>query len=556
MRSRSSRTGQFRATLAVVLVLVGVALPATRATALDQTEQIAAAAMRGHFVPRAPQRVLDTRLSGMRLQGGTSVTLSVAAAPGATAIAAVVNLTAVGADEPGFLTAFPADRVQPGVSNVNISRPGQTIAGLATVAIDARGHFTVYSSMTTDLLVDVFGVYETAASTRAGRLVPIDPQRVLDTRSTMAFAAKEHREVSLLSAVPADASAVVLNATATRAGAAGYLTVWAAGDTQPDTSNLNIAGPGDTIANQVIVPVRDGKVEIYSQSAADVLLDVDGYYTGAAAPLSTDGLFVPLTPFRLLDTRSVNELNPIEDRLKPRKDWTVEVPVLHRGGVPVSASAVALTTTVVHAEGPGFASVWPAGLDRPVASNLNSVARGQAVANHVITRVSGRGVAIFTSTPMHLLADVSGWFTGGGAKAVLPFVPQVLPVAFGRIDIPAIGLANSLGDGITDTTLDEGPMHWSFSSMPGELGTTFILGHRTSHGGPFLRIGELVVGDLIRVTNHGELSTYRVTGHQIVQPEDLQGLAEPGTANLVLVACHPIGSSSQRMVVRAELVAS
>ena len=554
MPSPTSRNGQFRAILVLVLALVGAAVPANRAAALDQTEQIAATATRGRFVARAPQRLLDTRQSGVRLAAGASVTLAVEPTPGGSAIAAVVNLTAVQAADPGFLTAYPADRPQPVVSNVNISWSGQTVAGLATVALDGQGRFTVYSSMASDLLIDVFGVYESATSARGGRLVPVDPQRVLDTRSTMAFAAQERRVVSLLSVIPADASAVVLNATATRAGAAGYLTVWAAGDTQPDTSNLNIAGPGDTIANQVIVPVSGGKVEVFSQSAADVLLDVDGYYSGASSQLSTDGLFVPLTPFRLLDTRGVNDLNPIEDRLKPRKDWTVEVPVLHRGGVPMGASAVALTTTVVHAEGPGFASVWPAGLGRPVASNLNSVARGQAVANHVITRVSGRGVSIFTSTPMHLLADVSGWFTGGGARAVLPYVPQVLPVAFGRIDIPAIGLTNSLGDGSTDTTLDEGPMHWSFSSLPGELGTAFILGHRTSHGGPFLRIGELVAGDIIRLTNQGELSTYRVTGHRIVQPEDLQALAEPGTANLVLVACHPIGSSAQRMVVRAELV--
>jgi sortase A len=128
-----------------------------------------------------------------------------------------------------------------------------------------------------------------------------------------------------------------------------------------------------------------------------------------------------------------------------------------------------------------------------------------------------------------------------------------LPSGQGRIQIPAIGIDTSLGDGVTDEVLDEGPMHWSFSSLPGELGSVFVLGHRTSHGGPFLRIGELVTGATITLTNNGVTFNYRVTGHRVMAPADVLDLADPGSATLFLVACHPIGGTSQRMVVRAEL---
>jgi LPXTG-site transpeptidase (sortase) family protein len=539
---------------ALVATVLGVLVPTGSASALDQIEAAAAAATRSAFHPIAPLRLLDTRSAGVRLQAGTSVTLSVVPTNGRTSIAAVVNLTAVHAAEAGFLTAYPANRSRPEASNINLSWAGQTVAGLATVPLDSNGRFTVYSSTTTDLLVDVFGVYDATVSARAGRLVSTEPTRVLDTRNSVSFHPMEQRVVSLLSAIPSDASAVVLNATVTQAADAGYLTIWAAGQERPDTSNLNVAGAGDTVANQVIVPVHNGAVEIYSQGGAEVILDVDGYFTGENAPVATEGLFVPVTPFRLLDTRADGDLNPIEDRLKPRKDWTVEVAVSHRGGIPWGAAAVALTTTVVHAEGAGFASVWPAGLPQPASSSLNSSARGQTVANHVISRVSQRGLSIFTSTPMHLLADVSGWYTGTSARATLPPARTVLPAVSGRIDIPALTLSDALGDGTEDVILDQGPMHWSMSSMPGELGTMFILGHRSSHGGPFLRLAELVPGDVVRVTNAGQTFTYRVTGRRVVQPEDVLGLAEPATANLMLVACHPIGSTAQRVVVRAELV--
>jgi LPXTG-site transpeptidase (sortase) family protein len=542
------RSRPLGATFVVLSVsLGGVLSPSPHASA-------ASVPATSRFLPLTPTRLFDSRSAGERVTAGKTLTFAVDSSVATGATAVVVNLTAVHPDGPGFLTAYPADRDRPQSSNLNVSRPDQTIANLATVPVDAQGHFAIYASVTIDLVVDVFGVYQAATQASAGRLVPLAPTRVFDTRSDHApLTAAESRTVDLTAVVPRTAAAVVLNLTVTTTPAPGFFTVWAAGGERPNTSNLNVARSGDTVANQVIVPIRDGAINVFSQSGGEVIVDVDGYFTGDDAPVSGDGLFVPVTPVRLLDTRAPGFLNPVEDRLKPRKDWTIDVPVLYTGGLTSRASAVVMTTTLVDAEGPGFVSVWAAGSVKPTASTMNASYRRQTIANHVITPVSYRGVSLYTSQPMHLLADVSGWFTGAPALVVSQPVTNVLPAVSGRVVIAAIGVDAPLGDGLSDETLDISPMHWSLSSMPGELGTMNILGHRTSHGGPFQRIGELRAGDAITISNDGISWTYRVTGSLVVTPKDVLGLVDNGTANMNLIACHPIGSTEQRLVVHAEL---
>jgi hypothetical protein len=71
---------------------------------------------------------------------------------------------------------------------------------------------------------------------------------------------------------------VVLNVTATGNTSSGVLQAWADGTPRPSTSNLNWA-PGQTIANQVVVPVSaDGKVDLYVTGTTHVIADIFGYY--------------------------------------------------------------------------------------------------------------------------------------------------------------------------------------------------------------------------------------------------------------------------------------
>lgn len=95
-------------------------------------------------------------------------------------------------------------------------------------------------------------------------------------------------------------SAVALTVTVTDPTGPGFVTVWPAGSSLPNASNLNL-NPGKSISNQVITKVgTDNQVSIYVYSgygSANVVVDVSGYFL-----ITSD--FVALTPARLLDTRS------------------------------------------------------------------------------------------------------------------------------------------------------------------------------------------------------------------------------------------------------------
>lgn len=525
-----------------------------------RSAEAAPVAAPSRLVSVVPQRVADTRSAlGLTsiLQGGSTSRLVIGGRGSvpASATSVVVNLTVTQTTAPGFVTVWPAGSQKPVASNVNADRAQQTIANLATVRLSADGAINVYASAATHVIIDVFGYYEPATRSTSGRLVAMAPTRVLDTRTAnRPVAPAAGIKVSLAPAVPASAQAAVLNVTITDASGPGFATVWSAQTPQPATSNVNVERTGQTIANQVVVPVSNAAVEVFSQGGGHVIVDVLGYFTGQSAPASTVGLFQPVDPVRILDTRQAGELNPIEDYLKPRSEWTIETPILGRKGIPYSATAVAMNLTAVYAEGSGFVTAWAAGTPRPASSNLNTTARKQVIANHAVVPVSNRGVSFYTSETTHLIADISGYYLGAPVITSVPYALPVVEAVQAHMSIPGIGLAVSLGDGLDDVTLDEGPMRWSYSVGPGELGTMRILGHRTSHGGPFGAIGELGAGSEIVVTSGGRRFVYVVTERRIVDPDDVLALEDPSTANLQLVACHPIGSVTQRMVVFASLV--
>jgi hypothetical protein len=79
--------------------------------------------------------------------------------------------------------------------------------------------------------------------------------------------------------VPAGAVGVVINLTYVNSTGDGYLTVYSAESTRPDTSNLNKIGPGP-VANSVTTRLSpDGKIAIYNfGGATDLVGDVAGYY--------------------------------------------------------------------------------------------------------------------------------------------------------------------------------------------------------------------------------------------------------------------------------------
>jgi uncharacterized protein (DUF1501 family) len=374
---------------------------------------------RSAFVPITPARVLDTRAGaligyqGDKPAAGAVVTVPLAGnaeIPANGVSAVVLNLTAAEADGYGYVTVWPGGP-QPEASNLNLERSGQTRPNLVSATLGGDGATRLYTYGGTHLLADVFGYFTPSDSTSAGRLVPLPPTRLLDTRAGGAIGYQGDKPgagatvtlpIAGTGGVPATgAVAVVLNVTATEADGFGYVTVYPDGD-MPVASNLNVQEPGQTIANQVIVRLGgDGAVRLFTYGSAHLLADVVGWFTDDTAPASTDGLFVPVSPYRVLDTRS----GPIRD-----PGSVLTLPVAASGLPAAGARAIVLNVTAVDTGGWGYVSVFPEG-EPPNASNLNIEGPGQTIANHVVCPVGGDGaVRLFTYGPTHLVADVTGWY--------------------------------------------------------------------------------------------------------------------------------------------------
>lgn len=178
-----------------------------------------------------------------------------------------------------------------------------------------RGRAARVCTLVVALLATVLGSASpltAAPAATTSKLVRVDPTRVLDTRTGVGAPAGPLSPGGSLDLDPSGAlpsgagtvTAVVLNVTATDSTGPGFVQVFPTGTGLAGTSsNLNIERAGQTIANLVVAPVgTGGKVTIYSQGGGHVLADVFGYFVDAAS--STDGRYVPVSPSRLLDTRT------------------------------------------------------------------------------------------------------------------------------------------------------------------------------------------------------------------------------------------------------------
>ena len=107
---------------------------------------------------RPGEQTADAQFAGFgRLEPDSVLRLPIAGRAGipGEATSVLLNLTAVGSDVPGFLTAYPCGDV-PTVSNVNYL-PGTVVPNNATVRLAANGDLCIYTLAAVDIVVDVTG---------------------------------------------------------------------------------------------------------------------------------------------------------------------------------------------------------------------------------------------------------------------------------------------------------------------------------------------------------------------------------------------------------------
>ena len=134
------------------------------------------------------------------------------------------------------------------------------------------------------------------------------------------------------------------------------------------------------------------------------------------------------------------------------------------------------------------------------------------------------------------------------------------------IKIPKLGLEapivfpkdNSFKE--IDAALKKGVIHFPTSSLPGEKGTSIILGHSAPPGWPkinynwiFSSINELEEGDEVFVVFNNKEYQYLVKEKNILPKGEEVPKFNESKANLVLLTCWPPGKDYKRIFIRTEL---
>ena len=197
---------------------------------------------------------------------------------------------------------------------------------------------------------------------------------------------------------------------------AGFASIGPSAATVGRSSVVNVP-TGDVRAAGVTVKLgADGSLAALwtgsTGSRSSLVFDVSGYFV----PGATGATFTPLTPVRVLDTRTGNGLNGWFVSNAPRSFL-----VRGRGGVPAGAVAVTGNLTVVGPSSAGFLYVGPVAATTPPGSSLN-VPRGDIRAASVTVKLDGTGRlgVVWKGAPganAHVLFDVTGYFVNGAGGA-------------------------------------------------------------------------------------------------------------------------------------------
>ncbi len=386
-----------------------------------------------------PIRLLDTRpgqtgcdAPGVPITGGTSRTQTAAGRTcdgitiPANAKALTGNVTTVGSGG-GYLTLYPSDATQPTVANSNYL-PNEVLNNVFTVGLGAGdGAFKIFVTSNTHLVVDVTGYY---APPGAGGLYfhPLpSPIRLLETRAGEpgcdtpgapviggVIRTQQSRITCNGITIPANAAAIVGNATVVDPGGIGFLTLYPSNVPRPLISTSNY-GMGQLMNGPFTVGLGpDGAFNIYSTNITDLVIDVLGYYSADQFDVNGEGLlFNPLPrPVRLLETRA-GEPGCYTPGAPLAAGSTLTQQA--RGvcdGMTIAANAAAIVgnATVVVPSGVGFLTFWPSSAAQPLVANSNYAA-GQIFNRHFTVGLGGDGAfKIFTLSTTNLVIDVSGYF--------------------------------------------------------------------------------------------------------------------------------------------------
>lgn len=143
---------------------------------------------------------------------------------------------------------------------------------------------------------------------------------------------------------------------------------------------------------------------------------VSAHVQSFASSSSVGGSFVPVTPYRIADTRPNSGYQAAGRTLGAGQTLNVQVTGTASGDIPTGAAAAVLNVTAVDPTASGLLTVFLAGTTMPLVSNLNFVA-GAIVPNLVTVPLSSTGgISIYNHAgSTNVIVDAEGYYLSTAA---------------------------------------------------------------------------------------------------------------------------------------------
>ena len=369
------------------------------------------------FVPITPCRAADTRrppgpFGGPYLSSGSwrsfSIPQSSCGIPN-SAIAYSMNVAVVPVQgHPiDYLTVWPTGAPLPYVSTLNSD--GRYKANATIVPAGVAGGVSVFTTNATDVILDINGYFQVPSESTL-KFYPLTPCRVFDTRNASGIlggpylVGGQERDFPVLASdcqIPSTALAYSMNFAVVPVANKPlvYLTVWPAGESQPETATLN--NPTATVvANAAIVQAgADGAIAVYASQDTHLIGDISGYF---AEPGAQGLSFYPVFPCRVLDTRLTG--GPFTGQRNPPVNVAASP-----CGVPAEAQEYVFNASVVPSTLLWYLTLWADGDPMPNVATLNAV--DAKITSNMATVGNRNGkVDAYGLGTTQLILDLFGYF--------------------------------------------------------------------------------------------------------------------------------------------------
>ncbi len=153
-----------------------------------------------------------------------------------------------------------------------------------------------------------------------------------------------------------------------------------------------------------------------------------------------------------------------------------------------------------------------------------------------------------------IIIDPSNTSAGPEPKVIIPKINVELPVIYDQ---------TSTDEASIQASLEQGVVHYSTTSNPGEKGNGAIFGHSSNnilnkgkYKFAFVLLHRMEVGDTFIIQKDSKRYVYKVIDKRVVKPTEVGVLNDTHgkEATFSLITCDPPGTSTNRLVVTGEQI--